>query len=169
MYSTSTNHHGEASAHGRARPGPGQRSLGYVVAIAVNVALLYLINKSPGWQAVGFLTSETSVVLGLVNASIVAGVVMNSVYLVSDPEWLRALGDVMTTTIGLVALLAIWQVWPMDLAAPWDLLARWVIAVGVAGSVIAIVVAVIRFVRALSGTPSTAVDSHPTSAPTRHA
>ena len=154
---------------GRARPGPSQRSFGYVVAIAVNVGLLYLINESPGWDAVGFLTSETSLVLGLVNASIAAGVAMNSVYLVSDPEWLRALGDVVTTTIGLVALLAIWQVWPIDLPAPWELLTRWVIGVGVAGSVIGIIVAMVRFVRALSGSPSAAVDSPSTSAPTRHA
>jgi hypothetical protein len=167
MYST--NPHGEPCTQGRARPGPGQRSLGYVAAIAVNVALLYLINKSPGWQAVGFLSGDTTLVLGLVNASIVAGVAMNFVYLVSDPEWLRALGDVVTTAIGLVALLAIWQVWPIDLAAPWDLLARWVISVGIAGSAIAIIVAVVRFVRALSGRPPTAVDSPSTTASTRHA
>ena len=167
MYST--NHHGEPSVQGRARPGPGQRSFGYVVAIAVNVGLLYLINESPGWDAVGFLTSETSLVLGLVNASIVTGVAMNCVYLVSDPEWLRALGDVVTTAFGLVALLAIWQVWPIDLAAPWVLLARWVIGVGIAGSIIGIIVAVVRFVRALSGTPNAAADSPSTGAPTRHA
>jgi hypothetical protein len=107
-------------------------------------------------------------VLGWVNASIAAGVAMNAVYLISDPEWLRALGDVATTTIGLVALLVIWQVWPIDLAALWELLARWVIAVGVAGSVIGIIVATVRFVRALSGSPSAAVDSPSTSAPTHH-
>jgi hypothetical protein len=164
-----TNHHVDPSAQGRERPGPGQRSLGYIVAAAVNVGLFYLINESPGWDAVGFLTSETSLVLGLVNASILTGVVMNCVYLVSDPEWLRALGDVVTTAIGLVALLAIWQVWPIDLAAPWQLLARWVIGVGIAGSIIGIIVATVRFVRALSVSPSAAVDSPSTSAPTRHA
>jgi hypothetical protein len=166
MYST--NHHSEVFAQGRARPGPGQRSFGYTVALAVNVGLLYLINESPGWDAVGFLTGEASSVLGWVNASIAAGVAMNAVYLISDPEWLRALGDVATTTIGLVALLVIWQVWPIDLAALWELLARWVIAVGVAGSVIGIIVATVRFVRALSGSPSAAVDSPSTSAPTHH-
>jgi hypothetical protein len=166
MYST--NHHSEVFAQGRARPGPGQRSFGYTVALAVNVGLLYLINESPGWDAVGFLTSEASSVLGWVNASIAAGVAMNAVYLISDPEWLRALGDVVTTTIGLVALLVIWQVWPIDLAALWELLARWVIGVGVAGSVIGIIVATVRFVRALRGSPSAAVDSPSTSAPTHH-
>jgi hypothetical protein len=166
MYST--NHHSDPSAQVRARPGPGQRAFGYVVAIAVNVGLFYLINESPGWEAVGFLTNETSLVLGAVNASIAAGVAMNCVYLVSDPEWLRALGDIVTTTIGLVALLAIWQVWPIDLADPWELLARWVIGVGIAGSVIGIILAVVRFVRALSGSPSTA-DSPTPNAPTRHA
>jgi hypothetical protein len=166
MYST--NHPGDPPAQVRARPGPGQRSLGYLVAIAVNVGLLYLINRTPGWDAVNFLTDQTPLVLGLVNASIGASVVMNLIYLVSDPEWLRALGDVVTTGIGLVALLAIWRVWPIDLAAPWDVLARWVIGVGVAGSVIGIFVAIVRFVRALSGSPYAGLRSPTTSAPTRH-
>lgn len=150
MYTT--NRPGEPPAQQvRTRPGPGQRSFGYLVAIAVNVGLLYLINRTPGWDAMSFLTDETPLVLGLVNASIAASVVMNLVYLVSDPEWLRALGDVVTTAIGLVALLAIWRVWPIDLAAPWDVLARWVVGVGVAGSLIGIFVAIVRFARALSG------------------
>lgn len=151
------------------RPGPGRRRFGYLVAVAVNALMLYLVNRSPGWDAVPFLTEETPEVLGLVNASIVAGIGANAVYLLRDPEWLRALGDVVTTAIGLAALIAIWQVWPLDLATGWDLLARWMIGIGIAGSVIGIVVAVVRFVRALSASPSGPAGSLPASATTRHA
>ncbi|HET6967379.1 MAG TPA: hypothetical protein VFI44_03830, partial [Ornithinibacter sp.] len=140
--------------HERPRPGPGQRRFGYLVAVAVNALMLYLVNRSPGWEAVPFLTEATPEVLGLVNASIVAGIGANVVYLVRDPDWLRALGDVVTTAVGLAALVAIWRVWPLDLASGWDLLARWVIGIGIAGSVIGIVAAVVRFVRALSVSPS---------------
>ena len=153
----------------RQRAGLGQRRFGYLVAVAVNAAMLYLLNRSPGWDAVPFLTPETPEVLGLVNASIVAGVVANLVYLVRDPQWLRALGDVVTTAVGLAALVAIWQVWPVELSAVWDLLARWVVGVGVVGSVIGIVVAVVHFVRDLSASPSEPADSPRASATTRHA
>ena len=155
--------------HARPRPGPGRRRFGYVVAIAVNALMLYLVNRSPGWDAVPFLTEETPEVLRPVNASIVAAIAANAVYLVHDPDWLRALGDVVTTAVGLAALITIWQVWPVDLATGWDLLARWVIVVGIAGSVIGIVAAVVRFVRALSASPSGPAGSLPANATTRHA
>lgn len=166
---TTTNEPTSPPARVRPRPGPGQRRFGYAVAIVVNAVMLYLVNRSPGWDAVPFLTDETPEVLDLVNASIVAGVVANVVYVVSDPEWLRALGDVVTTAIGLAAMVALWQVWPIDLAAGWEVLARWLIGVGIVGSFIGIVVAMVRFVRALSMSPSGPAGSPPASATTRHA
>jgi hypothetical protein len=139
---------------GRVRPrpesGPLARRVGHAVAIAVDVVLLLLVNRSPGWQAVPFLTPDTEQVLGLVNASLAAGVVVNLVLLVADPAWLRALGEVVTTAVGLAALVAVWQVWPLDLTVAWDLVARLAVGVGIMGSVIGIVAAVVRFVRELS-------------------
>ncbi|HSO65804.1 MAG TPA: hypothetical protein VLQ78_11965 [Ornithinibacter sp.] len=166
---TSTTTSSTPSRHERHRPGPGQRRFGYLVAIAVNALMLYLVNRWPGWDAVPFLTEETPEVLGLVNASIVAGIVVNAGYLVRDPDWLRALGDVATTAVGLAALVAIWRVWPLDLTTGWDLLARWMIGIGVVGSLIGIVAAVVRFGRALSASPSGPAGSPPASATTRHA
>lgn len=134
------------------RPGTGPlaRRVGYAVAIAVDVVLLLLVNRSPGWEYVPFLTPEAAQVVGLVNASIVTGLVANVVYLVTDPAWLRALGEVATTAVGLAALVAIWQVWPLDLTLGWDVLARLTVGIGIAGSVIGIVAAMVRFVRELS-------------------
>ena len=68
----------------------------------------------------------------------------------TDPAWLRALGEVATTAVGLAALVAIWQVWPLDLTLGWDVLARLTVGIGIAGSVIGIVAAMVRFVRELS-------------------
>jgi hypothetical protein len=130
------------------------RRAGYTVAIAVNAVLLYLINRSPGWEAVPFLTDDTPRVLGLVNASIVSGIVANAVYVLWDPRWLRALGDVVTTAVGLAALVQLWVVFPVAFApaaVDWELVARWVLGVGIAGSVIGIVVALVRLGRALVG------------------
>lgn len=132
------------------RAGPVARRFGYAIEIAIDVVLLLLINRSPGWEAVPFLTADTEQVLGLVNASLAAGVVVNLLMLVADPAWLRALGVVATTAVGLAALVAIWQVWPVDLSWTWDLAARLAVGAGIVGSVIGIVAAVVRFVRELS-------------------
>lgn len=119
------------------------RRVGYVVAVLIDAAMLYAINVRPGWEVVPFLTEETPAVLGWVNASIVVGLVANLVYLVRDPRWLKALGDIATTAVGLVALLRIWQVFPFDFgtdAFDWPLVVRILLGLGIVGSGIAILV-----------------------------
>jgi hypothetical protein len=41
------------------RPPVVTRRVGYVVAVVVDAALLYLVNVWPGWQAVSLLTEDT--------------------------------------------------------------------------------------------------------------
>jgi hypothetical protein len=130
----------------RPRPGPGTRRFGYVVAAAVNALLLTLVNARPGWDAVPFLTDDTTLVLGAVNASITAGLVANLLYLLADPRRLRALGDAVTTTVGLYAMVKIWQVFPFDVTDGWTTVLRVLLVVGIAGSGIAIVSALVRVV-----------------------
>lgn len=134
------------------RQSVGARRAGYVIAIAVNAALLIAINVWPGWPAVPFLTDATQEVVGFVNASIAVGLAANAVYLLADPRWLRALGDMLTTAVGLVALVRLWQVFPFDFPAggfDWALLARVLLVVAIVGSVIGILTAMISFVRSL--------------------
>ena len=150
-----TTDHPVHSAPRHARPLPGRlsRRVGYTLAIVLNVVLLVLVDDVPGWQALPFLTDDFAAVLWLVNASIVAGILANSVYVVHDPPWVRALGDVVTTSIGLAALVQLWQVFPIAFAestVDLDLIARWVLAVGIAGSVVGIVACAARLVRALT-------------------
>ena len=133
-------------------PSVAGRRAGYAVAMTVNLVLLFLVNVTPGWQAVPFLTENTTDVLLLVNLSMGAAVVANAVYSVLDPPWVRALGDAVTTSVGLASLVRIWQVFPFEFdtsSVPWDLVARWVIGIGIFGCVVAIIVALVRFVRGL--------------------
>ena len=132
------------------RPGVATRRFGYVVAVLVNAAVLYLANIWPGWEAVPFLTADTRLVIGLVNASLVVNLAANLVYLVRDPPWLKAVGDLLTTSVGLVAMLRIWQVFPFDFAGSrfdWELLVRILLGVGIIGSVIGIIVAAVSLVK----------------------
>ena len=69
----------------RTRPTVGARRFGYVVAVLVNAAMLYAVNRWPGWEVLPFLTADLVLVLGLVNASIVVNLAANLVYLVRDP------------------------------------------------------------------------------------
>jgi len=121
-----------------------------VVAVLLNAAMLYAVHAWPGWEVLPFLTEETTQVLGLVTASILASLLANLVYLVSDPAWLRTLGDLVTTSIGLAALIVIWQVFPFDFTPysfDWELVARVLLVVAIVGSAIGILVAAGRLVR----------------------
>ena len=138
-----------AVAVARNRPALGARRAGYVVAVVVNVAVLYAVNRWPGWEAVPFLTGDTVLVLGLVNASILVTLLANLVYLVRDPPWLRSVGDVVTTAVGLAAMVRIWQVFPLDFgdtAVNWALVARILLVVGIGGSIVAIIVQLVSLV-----------------------
>ena len=142
-----------APLHAKPVVGPVSRRVGYAIAAALNVALLLILNETPGWEALPFLTDDFSLVLGVVNASIVAGVVANAVYVVADPAWVRALGDIVTTGIGLAAMVRLWQVFPIDFtvtAVDLDLVARLLLIVAIVGSVIGIVAAAARLVRVLT-------------------
>lgn len=121
------------------RPSAASRRFGYAVAVAVNLALLAVVNRWPGWDAISFLTEDTERVLGIVNASMIAGVLANAVFLVDDRRWFKAAGDLVTTAIGLAAAMRVWQVFPFDIGSTWALVAHVLLAIAIVGSVIGMV------------------------------
>jgi hypothetical protein len=142
------------------RHSAASRRLGYVIAMGINGALLYLINESPGWHSVPFLTSATTQVIGVVNLALAVSLAANAVYLAYDARWLRALGDLATTSVGLAAAIAIWQVFPFAFhgsAAVWSVILRILVMTGIVGSCVAIVVDLVTLARAAVGAsrPST--------------
>lgn len=130
------------------------RKGGYVIAILINAALLYAINAWPGWGAVPFLSSDTPGVLGLVNASLVVGTVVNVVYLVADPGAVRAVGELLVLSVGLAATLRIWAVFPFNFdssSIDWPLILRVLLALGIGGSIIGLIAQLVALVRTLTG------------------
>lgn len=126
------------------------RRFGYVVAVLINGVLLYAANVWPGWAAVPFLTADTWLVMGLVNASIIANLAVNVVYLVADPPWVKALGTTLTAVVGFAASLRIWQVFPFDFSGywfDWTLVTRIVLGVAIVGTAIGIVAGFVTLVK----------------------
>jgi hypothetical protein len=133
------------------RRSAGARRAGYCIATGFSVALLVVLNAWPGWQAIPFLTSGISQVLWLVNLSLAAGIVANVVYLAYDRPWVKSLGDLATTGIGLAAAIRIWQVFPFALSSGWALAVRVLLVVAIAGSCIALVAQIVWLARWLTG------------------
>ncbi len=97
---------------------------GYVGSAVVQGIMLWLVNGWPGWEAVPFLTRDTELVLGLVNATILVTLVANLVYAVADPPRLKAFGDLAIAVVGLFALVRIRSAFPFDLSSGWETTAR---------------------------------------------
>lgn len=143
-----------------APPSAAARRFGYAVAVVVNLVLLSLANVWPGWQVLPFLDDRFVEVLPWVNASLAVGAVANLVNLIFDRRWLRAIGDLASTGVGLVALVQLWTVFPFAFGAtsfPWEFIVRTVLIVGIIGSAIAIVVALVTLVRAVFAEPDRSV------------
>lgn len=134
------------------RPSAAARRLGYIIAAAINAAMVFAVNVWPGWQALPFLTDETPRVLGLVNLTLVVNLIVNVVYVAHDPPWLKALGDLMTAAVGLASTSWVLRVFPFDFtgyAFNWTPLVRIVLIVGVVGCALAIVVQLVTLIRRL--------------------
>ncbi|MBF6177258.1 Uncharacterised protein [Nocardia otitidiscaviarum] len=134
------------------RPSTAARRAGYVVAALCNAVLLYAIHAWPGWDALPFLTEDTPRVLWLVTASLIAGLITSVVYLPADPPWLKSLGDLVTTGIGLAATIRVWQVFPFDFGSAtfdWALVFRILLAIAIAGAVVGMIVQLFTFLRAV--------------------
>ena len=130
----------------RHRPAVTTRRFGYVVAVLINAVLLYAANVWPGWEAVPFLTADTVLVMGLVNASIIVNLAANAAYLITDRPWFKALGTVLTSVVGFAAAARIWNVFPFDFtgsAVDWSILVRVVLGLAMVGSAIAAIVSVV--------------------------
>ena len=134
----------------RKRPTAAARRVGYVIAVLVNVAMLYGVNRWPGWDAVPFLTTDFERVLRFVNASMLVSLAANALYLARDPRWLRALGDGVVAAVGVASSARIWQVFPFDASSGWELVLRILLGTAIAGSAIAVVVGLVGFARGLT-------------------
>jgi hypothetical protein len=122
------------------------RRTGYLVTAGVDAALLYALLVWPGWEAVPFLTSDATEVLGVLTLSLLAGLALNLVYVAYDARWLGSLGDAVTAGIGLVVTVRVWQVFPFDFGSSsidWGLAVRALLVVAMVGTAIGVVVGLI--------------------------
>jgi hypothetical protein len=135
-------------------PRASGRRAGYVAGALANGVLLWLIHVWPGWDVVPFLTGDLTQVLGWIDATLVAGIVVGLAHLARDPAWLTPAGNLVTTAFGLAATARLLQVFPFDLSAGWATVVRVLLWVGVVGAVVgllAAVVSLLRLLRAHSG------------------
>jgi len=139
------------ASRGEAKP---TRRVGYLVAVIVNVVIWILVNVSPGWQALPFLTDDFTRVLWLANLSLVTSALVNAAYLLYDPAWFRSVTQIGVLAVGLAASVRTWQVFPFDFSGssiPWAGITRALIIIAIFGSVIALVSELVKLAKLAGG------------------
>lgn len=145
-----------------AAPGRVGRRVGYAVALAVNVALLVIVNNVLDWGWFPWVTADLGRVLPFINASLGASVAANVIYLVYDGPWFKGPAELGLLVISLVSTVRLWQVFPFDFSAydfAWGTLARWLLGLALFGICVALLVQVAQLARrardATAGSPET--------------
>ena len=128
------------------------RRVGYAISIAVNAVLIFLIYVEPGWRVLPFLTEDAVPSVALVVVSMIVTIAVNLVWIAYDPLWLRSLGDLVTTLVGIVVTARFLSVFPFSFSddAPWELVARVLLIVALVGASIGAVVHLVTFIHRLA-------------------
>lgn len=127
---------------------------GTIGSVLVNAVLLWGINIWPGWKAVPFLTADMERVLGMINASLTAGIIANLIFVVIRNRGVMALGNLVVLGIGLAATLRMLEVFPFDFGdswSGWPVVVRALLVLGIVGSIIGMVVEIVAMFRSLAG------------------
>lgn len=142
------------------------RRTGYAVSILLNGLFLFIANSLLAWGWPPWLTEDFASVLPVLNTAIIVGVLVNAVYLVYDPPWAKAVGDIVTTAMSLAVGVRMWQVFPFDFTGyewPWDTILRWMIGLGIFGTSVALLVNIVKLAMIALGieAPSGTTDPGP--------
>ena len=140
---------------GTYRNGSFRRRMGFSAAIVVNAVLLGLVNGWPGWRSVPILTEDAASAMSVFNVALVIGILVNAVNVIVDIRWVRAVGEIITSAVGLVFLERLLSIFPFsfsDGSVDWVLVTRTVLWFAVAGCIISILVSAVIVVRELART-----------------
>jgi hypothetical protein len=127
------------------------RRAGYVIAIVINIFLLFVVNNLTSWDVASFLTDDFSEVVPFINLSLLASVGANALYLFVDTPVVKSASQVVVNAVGVVASVALFRVFPFDFADysfDWAVLIRILLVIAIVGQGIAIVANIARLATA---------------------
>jgi hypothetical protein len=123
---------------------------GYIVAIAINVVMLVIANNILAWGWLPFLTADFEQLLWLINLSFLATIAANVIYLAYDAPWFKSVCQIGLGGITVAVAVRTYQVFPFDFSNSqfnWEPVTRFVIVLTVIGTVIGMIVEVVKLAR----------------------
>ena len=131
-------------------PTTGSR-IGYVITIVINGLLLWVVFNlvEGGWLP--FITPEFDEAVPAIAASLLATMVMSTVYLFTRSEPVRVIGEFFLAVVGFWATLQLYVTWPFDFSiypnVDWDFIVRLLLGLAVFGTGVAVLANLVRLLR----------------------
>ena len=79
----------------------GAKRFGYLLALLINGAMLFVANNLLAWGWFSWLTADFEELLPIINVSLVASMLVNAVYMVYDAQWFKSLTQIGVTGIAI--------------------------------------------------------------------
>jgi hypothetical protein len=98
---------------GKSHPS-GTRKIGYIVAIAVMILLIYILRNARSW-GLTFLTEDFGKCLFFIEISIYVSIAAKAIFIFYDNRWFKHLAQAITNIAGAVALIMIYVIFPFDM------------------------------------------------------
>ena len=130
------------------------RRAGYVVSIAINVAMLVIVQNLLEWGWPSFLTDDFADVVPWISFSLVASIVANIIYQIDDSQVVKSVGQMAVNLISVWVTYTVLAVFPFDFSAyqfDWEIVTRVVLILAIVGAGIGALVEAIKLVSTLSG------------------
>lgn len=123
------------------------RRFGYGVAIAINVALLIVVQYILDWGRLGFLTDAFADVVPWISLGLVATIVANLVYQFNDTPIVKSTGQILTNLISIFVTYQVYLVFPFDFSGStfdWEVIFRILLVLAMVGAGIGVLVEAIK-------------------------
>jgi len=97
----------------RSKKGDKNKKSEYIGAIIANIILLYIFNNLLNWH-IYFITNALNDILWIINLSITAVIIGNTIFLIYNPKWFHHIMKIILNIFAFVAVYFIYTVFPFN-------------------------------------------------------
>ncbi len=126
--------------------------IGYVIAVVVNLVLLFVANNLLAWGWIPFLTDGFEQLLPIVSLSLVVGAGANFAFIFYNARWFRSVGQIVQNVVSLFVIVATLKVFPFDFSPyriNWTAIVRVVLILAGFAVAIGLIAEAAKLIRAL--------------------
>ncbi len=120
----------------------------YLATAVISGAMLFVVNKIADWN-LAFITDDWEKMVDIFNFSLIVTIIINIIFLLYDERRFYFLGRTILDIITIIVLYNLVTIFPLDFSAVninWlNIVARLAFWLGMAGSVIGIIVRSVKF------------------------